>query len=175
MAAAATDILSLSQIKSELRISSTVTDQDTLLTGQIEAAASWAALRADRPWVDETTAFPAQTDDPITLYVRDVRSVTGVDYWLPAQRRSAAPAGEVTEFGGLEISPGRSVALLWPVDEWPDHLPSSPAVVAITRGVETVPDRVRQAMILMVRHAYNGYGEMKPGHAAFRLLEEGIP
>ena len=71
MAATATDIVSLDEIKFELRFDSTDDgSQDDMLTAQIEAAVSFVSREISRPLLDEADEVPPALRQAVILCVR---------------------------------------------------------------------------------------------------------
>ena len=181
MVEAATDILSLARLKRELRVPSTDTSRDTMLTEQIKSSASWVEDYEGAVYVDRTftvwSAFEGKYE-PLELERNRLRTISKVRYWEPDQSLNEAPAGETLEWGRYEQHPGYEyLSRLWPPDAgWPDTIdvPVVHMLIDGVIGIDIIPDRIPQAMILFCRHLFNGYGEMRPGHAAFRLLNRKV-
>ena len=71
MATAATDIVSLDEIKRELRIGATDNSQHDLLTAQIEAAVSFISREISRPLLEgEVDDVPKALKQAVVLCVR---------------------------------------------------------------------------------------------------------
>ena len=84
MVATALDVVSLDEMKSELRISTDELSQDGLLTGHIQSAVSFVSSHISLPLVDQTIrifSYRPSLNDPAVLGARAVKSVSTVKYW----------------------------------------------------------------------------------------------
>ncbi len=176
MPASALEIITLAQLKDELRIPQDETDQDTMLTRQIESAVTYVATRTALPLVDtnETVrGVPLGSDCPICLGVqRGALEVLEFKYWETTQNYGATPMGDVAvaDLGRLELREGSYAWLYPPATDWPDALDGSHFRVKIKRGLDTVPPNLAQAAVLQARILYNGGAMQGEQEAVDRLL-----
>ena len=189
MAATALDIVSLNAIKTELRIGrltdttrAAFTAHDDILTSQIQAAVSFVAEQIDIPLVDTTEVLcpmtPADSDDPLLLSRRGIKSVPQVRYWEESGALRDDPAGVIVagNLGRLE-TPGYRTdrhRRLWPPEDgWPSKLEGTRFQVDTVIGLD-IDDKtmaLRHAVILCVRQLYDGYREIKPTDAFYALIQ----
>ena len=174
MAATATDVVSLAEIKAELRIG--VDDHDELLTSQIAAAVSFVSREIDAPLLDvtETIYVPRPLRlRPVTFRARAAKVVEAVEYWTASSSLRMPPDGRIdgAHLGRREFD-DVAVVVYPPVDGWPEVLPGSMLVVEVVRGIDIDASNqaLKQAVILAVRQFYDGYREIRPTEAFFALI-----
>ena len=86
-ATTALEVVSLEEIKDELRLGSDES-QDAMITAQVEAAVSWLEKYIGRSIVQATVGtrsmvkfFPLTNDRPISFIAKDFISLTSIEYW----------------------------------------------------------------------------------------------
>ena len=177
MADTATEVVTLDEIKAELRIDAAVSDHDALLTGHIEAAVSFVARHVDAPLVDVAETIyaprPSGASLPVSFRVLAVKSVESVKYWTPASALRDDPDGAVAKGDlGRLVSEGRHNLLYPPADGWPEALQGSLLAVQVKRGlaIDATTKALKQAVVLCVRQFYDGYREIRPTEAFYALI-----
>lgn len=165
MAVSATDIISVEDLKVELRIPVDVNDHNDMLSAHISAAVAQVSATTGLPIIrrSETVEVdrPADPGEPVTIPLRHVQSVTSVNYWLPnGSGPRQAPGGSIRANTLGRLVKGRYASDLWPpASGWPSGFPDTP--LSITVNVEFVPKTtqvraLRQAAILAARSYYDG-------------------
>ena len=178
MAGTATDVVTLDEIKAELRIDAAVSDHDTLLTGHIEAAVSFVSRHVDAPMVDvDETIYvprPGGASLPVSFVALAVKSVESVKYWTFANSTLRDEPDATIAGGALGrlVSHGRHNLLYPPADGWPEALQGSLLAVQVKRGlaIDATTKALKQAVILCVRQFYDGYREIRPTEAFYALI-----
>ena len=175
MVASATNIVSVADMKTELRIDETEFDHDLLIAAHIAAAVSWAEGTTGVPWVDRPASVaavpPRDPKDPVPLLPFTI-AIASASFYLPGvDAINGEPSGvmSMSDFGRFD----KSTSLLWPADGgWPAAVADSEYLFDITLGTDLLPTppAIRAAVILVTRHLYDGYGAIKPGNAAFHLV-----
>ena len=185
-------VLSLEEMKAELRINADVTEHDALITGQIAAAVSFVSKEISTPLIDVTETYyaepygPAGADQLLCFPPRDVRSVPSIKYWTADGALRSEPDGEIAEDGhGRVVATAHGTAVYPPETGWPERLPGSLFAVEAVRGMDvaraTFDDQgdlvtagkgegLIQAVILVVRQLYDGYREIRPTEAFYALI-----
>lgn len=178
MVAAVTDIVSIADMKLELRIPLwEVGAHDAMIARQITAAVSWIATETGLPLLDEGHTFdawfPADAHDPLPLGTGHLRRLVSVAYWLAANPARGQPGGTIAVRTLLRIERGAgSIFWCWPpVTGWPSgRRPDTPARVALVVGLAVVPAALRQAIILTTREYYDGRHILKRNHPVFSII-----
>ena len=174
----ATDIVTVARMKTELRISATDIEHDSLIAAQLRGAASWCSAHLGQPVVEATDSFhvapPASADDPLVVPVWDGADLVNIAYWSTSGALRLEADGEL-----LPADLGRTSELLrrtaiWPpANGWPAVLPRSTFAVTVRRGLDLEAHRwrgIEQAIILMTRRLYNATPYTKTDAAVFALL-----
>ena len=184
MAADALEIVSLDEIKTELRLggedeaSRTAHDaHDTILKGQIGAAVSFVSRLISAPLVDVTETIHVRApsaDAPLVIALPYVKAVESVKYWTPDGDLRDEPDGEidVTTLGRKRSFERRY--WVWPgANGWPKVLPGSLLAAEIKRGIDIAAETraLKQAVIVCVRQFYEGYREIRPTEAFYALID----
>ena len=167
MASSADDILTVDELKEELRIPASSTAQDDLLQRHIDSAISFISHGQPAPLLDASTTIrvePATGDSPLTFRAVGVREVTEIRYWSTSVALRDAPDETIplADLGRVEQD-RRDVSVYGPVDGWPETLTGSIFEVEIVRGIrdKDIPG-YRAAVASFVRHAYDGFREIRP-------------
>ena len=175
MAASATDVVTLADLKRELRLDPADASQDDVLTLHIEDAVSYVAAYVAAPLVDreavEWMERPAPAE-PLLLHRQHVKAV-GVRYWSAAGALRSEPDGQIAPADLGRITPvGRVYTEVWPpAAGWPAVHDGSRLRVAATIGLDldAASKGIRQAVICYARGRYDGaYAEAQD--AIFALL-----
>ena len=168
MAATAEGVVSLAEIRTELRIPSGETSFDGMLRFQIPDAVSWVEWQTHLPLVDRTELFylGGAGSTPVLLPAPFIREVTRVRYWSPDGALRSDPDGTiaVSDLGRTQVQPPRSGRLdgglaVWPpAAGWPSVLGGSALEFRVRRGfVLTAETRgVRSPVIAAVRQLHDG-------------------
>ena len=108
MATTNDQILTVEQLKQELRIPASTTSQDDLLERQIASGISFISKEQPAPLIDESeivTVEPVAGDSPLVFAAVGLKSITEIRYWTPAVTLRDASDGTIT---GADL--GRVVA-----------------------------------------------------------------
>lgn len=171
--ATALDFLPLDDMKRELRIETSDTSQDDLITGNIEQAVSFVERRTSRVIVNQskvlTLAPPYSSAGALVIPERDVLSVGTVQYWTTAGALRDNPDGTITGLGRLHSRPLEYAYVFPPTTGWPDVLADSCYEVTVNLGLDDPPKSMKSAAILVVRQLYEGFIEIRPT-ASFEAL-----
>ena len=172
------DIVSLTEMKRELRIGADSHDDDAMIETQLAAAESWCSAHLGQPIVESTDSFdvapPAAADDPLTLPVWEGAELVTVRYWTTSGALRLDADGEL-----LPADLGRTSELLrrtavWPPEHgWPAVLPGSAFAVTVLRGLDLEESKwraVAQAIVLMARRLYTALDDTKPDAAVYAML-----
>ena len=182
MVSRALDVLSVDEMKMELRIPSEVIDHDQLIERHISSAVAEITGYLHRPIVDTTkwtaAAKPSMIMNPVAWIGYPTRSVGSIHYWLPGQTSAENPNGHLS-FQDL----GRSLRgrTRWqhfrypPSTGWPTTAPNSPLVIEYIDGlhIDSHNFMIKQAIVLLCRSFYDG-SQMKnlehSSRAAYNLV-----
>ena len=175
------EVVSLAEMKSELRLPSTENSLDTLISGLIASAVRSVADITDRPLVARPHVhvlerFPPE-NCPIRLPYQFVSSADRIVYRTPTDSLRTAGTGMIpaADLGVMERRPdGDGFDLYWPEDGWPEILPRSRPQVMLTMGWDA-GGAAALAVKLMVRDAFDGRTEIRGTPAADRILEPYLP
>ena len=176
MAATALEVVSAEEIKRELRLEVSDSDQDELLESQIAAAVSLVARQISTPLVDvtETIHVPRPpADQPLCFRALAVKAVLQIHYWTPAGALRDPADGMIDKAElGRRVSRDRSNTLYPPPAGWPEILDGSLLALKVKRGLELSAQTkaLKQAVILCVRQFYDGYREIRPTEAFYALI-----
>lgn len=183
MAVSATDILSLTELKDELRINyAGHTSDDNLLTGIIAHAVDVVSEDTGLPLVDKLydayAPFPVENFHPLRICVKDFvfdvnNAAHTIKYWSSANTLQSLPDG-----GILSSNLGRIVhvpegLLIYSTVGWPtDVLTDSNAEVIGSVGIDIdlIPQGIKAAVIIMARHLYSGDAEFPARSSYDRLI-----
>lgn len=176
MAARATSVLSVADLKRELRIPDDDDQHDDLLTGHIQAAVSFVGRFTRAPLVDrvETHRFLNPGDDmPVALRADYVQSISDIRYWDEgtALRLAADSVIDVADLGRREQQ-GRYFCIWPPADGWPPTAARSMLEVDLTRSITLTAQTMslKQAVVLCCRMLYAGEPLIKPTAAMYALI-----
>ena len=175
MAATAADLLSLPELRRELRVPAGETTLDDTLRRQTEDAAAVLSRQTHVPLVDRSTVYTADPapQQPALLRAPWLSRVTAVTYWTPAGSLAADPDGAVTLTDLGRLAAGREDVEVWPpVDGWPDRLAGTLLRFEVVEGLQADhPDAglFRSALVAMVRELQGGYRET-PARPAWQTL-----
>lgn len=185
------DILPLASMKAELRLQD-ASEMDTAIEGQINAAGSYVAARIAQPLISESgewrmRGFP-QEGAPLDIPVSHIYRVTGVSYWSISGSWRVAADGEIAalNLGRFETYTAGShlgTRLYGPATGWPQTLDTGdagsdahPVRIGYLRGLDPVPEAIRQAMILTTRDYFEGHRAIPAsGFAIDTLLMPFLP
>ena len=174
MAASNDDILTVEQLKMELRIPASTISQDDLLQRQIDAAISFISNEQRAPLIDESETLrlePATGDNALSFAAVGVKSVTEIRYWTPSSSLRDAPDGTIAVADlGRVVADRRCVSVYGPSSGWPEVLSDSRFEVEFVRGIqdELIP-AYRGTCITFCRHAYDGFREVRPTESFVKL------
>lgn len=174
MAETTDDILTLDQIKAELRIPPGVTSQDALLQSQIDAAIAFISQEQPAPLIDETVTIqvhPVTGNCPLLFAAVGLKSITGINYWTPAASLRDAPDGTIAGADlGRVVADRRRPSVYPPASGWPVALDGSRFEVVFVRGIEdALIPAYRGTCITFCRHVYDGFREVRPTESFVRL------
>ena len=185
MAAAGTDIVSLNEIKTELRLGgdtdgsrAAYTERDDLLTAQIDAAVSFVSKSISSPLVDVTETLhipPQQGVLALWFPARHVKSLGDpIRYWSPSGALRDEPDGTIAVSDlGRRFQRTEHMYEIWPpADGWPETLGNSLLQIQLKRGLDLddTTQALKQAVILCVRQLFDGYREIRPTEAFYALI-----
>ncbi len=175
----AIEVVSLAQIKAELRLDADDTSQDDLLTQQVGAAVEFISGVIDRPILAESKVLycpPPVAGSKAPLYIRgdSLTGISSIKYWTADGELRSEPDGTIEpadlgRFVSGHVSPN---AIYPPVTGWPAALQGSCYEVNATRQFTRYAMGLPQAVILCVRQFYNGYREIRPTEAFYALIEQ---
>lgn len=175
MPAAVIDLFSLSEMRGEFRVQDVVNvARDAVIQEKFAAATAWIARESGVPVLNETrTAYlPIPRDKTCPLLLDDtyVSAVTQVQYWTADGHLYEDPNGTVTA-GRLQAH-ALDKAFLWPgATGWPqDALAQSDLAVTYTRGVSTVDNGLKGAIVILAYDLYLGAPEIRPTAAVWALI-----
>lgn len=181
MAATALDIVSVPDMKEELRIPGATTSQDALLKRQIESAVSYCQHGLRAPLIDVVNVYRLTpvtgTTAPLIFAAPALKAVEHLDYWTPTGSEIAAPNGRI---GGADLGRlafGRydwqTHGLSPTTSGWPETLPDTVFLLSAKRGIDITPETaaLRSAVILLVRNLYDGYRQIRTNEAFLRILK----
>lgn len=168
--------LPLATAKSELRVHEANTDMDDVIGGQIVAAVSIIENDASVPLTDQTITVPACGKGTSPLYLGRIsapQDVVKVAYWTPGAGRGMPPDGDVqtADLGRFAADPyargsSKVMCLYPPVAGWP-AADRDEFLVDVSRGLRAADHpALRQAIILMVRHLFDGIMTGEKGKTA---------
>jgi len=189
MVAEAVDIVSLDQVKTELRLGgdttasrTTFSAHDDLLTQHIQAAVSFVEgetglVLLNRQEIQLFRGPAGSLEWPLVLEdVRDIVSVDRIRYWTPSASLSGGPDGNipsdslrlVTRQAGWMFHP----VVYPPADGWPAVRKGSKFEVQFTTGraIADIPPAVISGIVLCIRQLYDGYREIRPTEAFYSLI-----
>ena len=174
MAASNDDILTVEQLKQELRIPPSTTSQDDLLQRQIDAAISFIGNEQRAPLIDQSETIrlePVAGDSPLVFASVGVKAITEIRYWTPSVTLRDAPNGTIAPGDLGRLVPDRRFASVHgPVDGWPEVLSDSRFEVVFVRGIEdALIPAYRGAVVTYCRHVYDGFREIRPTESFVRL------
>ena len=181
MAETLDQILSIEDLKGELRIPDRVTSMDSTLESQRLTAVNFVSQHIGVPLLDRAETVnsirPEDPEHPLVLRVRGVRSVARVDLWTPAGELRLAPNQRYNagDLGRLVASHDRFY--LWPpVGGWPEILQGSFIEVTVIRGLDFSDHEhehmaLRHAVVLVCRQLFDGYTQIRPTEAFFSIIE----
>ena len=177
MATSADEILTVEQVKAELRIPPGTTSQDQLLQSQIESGIAHISHGLPAPLIDETLTVdvePVRGDSPLAFAAPGLREVTAVKYWSPNGALRLDPDGVIAGADLGRFDAGRPAQVYGPASGWPEVLSGSAMRVVYVRGVAAakVP-AYRAAIVSFVRHSYDGFREVKE-RESFRVLSRAL-
>ena len=161
----ALNVLSVARMRRELQIGDTDTDHDVRIEATIRDAAGYVARQTGVPVVDTREVVeatpPADRDAPLMLEARDVSAIVSVTYWAPGAALNLVRSSQVDTgtLGRLDEN-GASTALWPPATGWPVVVEGTSFQITLTRSVDTVPDGLVGALIMVVRHVYEGRLEL---------------
>ena len=174
MAASNDDILTVAQVKAELRIPTGTDSQDALIQSQIDAAIAFISNEQASPLVDQTETIqvePATGDSPLVFGCAGLKSVTEIRYWTPAASLRDAPDGTIVGSDlGRVVADRRQPSVYGPGGGWPQTLDGSRIEIVFIRGTEDSKlPAYRAAVTTAVRHLYDGFREIRPTESFVRL------
>ena len=176
MAATALEVLSLDELKAELRIEDDDTSHDALLTGIISAGVSFVSRFLRAPLVDtaETHRCTRPGDDrPLAIRADAVQSMAAVRYWSDGTALREAPDGTIAVADlGRRVQVARYFCIYPPADGWPLVETESMLEVDLTRSITLTARTValKQAVILACRAFYDAEPMIKPTAAMYALI-----
>ena len=180
MAASATDVLSVSDMKEELRIPGATTSHDDLLERQIESAVSFIQVSLRAPLVDEVDVYRlepvAGMREPLIFGAPALKRIENLEFWTTSGSSISDPDGHIdgADLGRLAFGQyDWQTHGLYPTSSgWPDTLPDTAFQLTVTRGIDITPETaaLRSATILLVRQLYDGYRQIRPNEAFLRIL-----
>ena len=174
MATTNDDLVTIAQVKLELRIPASTTSQDDLLAAQIDAAIALISAEQRTPLIDETVTIqvdPATGDDPLVFAAVGLKSVSEIRYWTPSASLRDLPDGRIAGADlGRVLSDRRRPGVYPPDGGWPSTLSTSRFEVAFIRGTsDSKIPAYRAAVITAVRHLYDGFREIRPTESFVKL------
>ena len=174
MATSTDDILTVAQLKQELRIPESTTSQDDLLERQISGGIAFISQEQPAPLIDQTETIlvePVAGDSPLVFAAVGVKSITEIKYWTPSVTLRDAP--DVTIAGadlGRAVLDRRCASVYGPVDGWPEVLSGSRAEVTFVRGIaDALIPAFRGTVVTYCRHVYDGFREVRPTESFVRM------
>ena len=159
MAASTDDILTLAQLKAELRIPLETTSQDDLLRSQIASGISLLSHDLPAPLLDESktvSVAPGTGQNPVAFAASGLREITEIKYWTPAVTLRDAPDGTIagSDLGRVHRGDRRSASVYPPAIGWPNVLRNSYFEIVYISGLGgTPPDETRIAQVSPVAGA----------------------
>ena len=182
MASSGVDIVSVADMKQQLRIPTGSVKHDAMIGRQIEQAASFIAAAIDRPIVAENETFEiepaADSDGALFIPGRYVSAVSEIRYWTPAGTLRLDPDGTIANLGRFRAAGARGAYQWPPAGGWPETLDGSRYELDITREFDPATKAARAiaaALVVLVRQLYDGHREMRRTHAVNSLLDPYFP
>ena len=176
MAATTEAVLSVAELRRELRIGIEDTNPETaaLVEAQRDSAVSAVSEYLAAPLVDTTeTLRPSRPDDataPLVLYAPG-SALVSLRYWSTSGALRLDPDGEIPlqDLGRTQRAGFRF--LIWPpADGWPEVLAGSQLELEVRRGIDPIPKALRQACVLAARAYYDGDRTVTSRAAMFALI-----
>lgn len=161
----AVEPLHLDEVKSHCRVASAITEDDADLLRFIVGAREWCERYLNRALITQTwdlklDGFPRSADTPLWLPKSPLQSVTSITYtdsngdsqtWATSKYTVDAPAGPNPRWG--RIVPAYNE--IWPTTR--DHI--NVVTIRFVAGYgdtwNDVPEPIREAMLLIVKHRYD--------------------
>ena len=181
MAASVTDIISLDEMKTELRLPTDIDDHDGMITSQMNAAASFLSRYISVPLIDVTETVhgtPQKSDKPIPIRARALKEVSEIRYWSENGSLRTAPDETVdtNDLGRIDSKDEPWNLVYPPAAGWPDRLDGSVFELDVVRGIDFDPtdhpetQALKQALVLLVRQLYDGFHEFTATNAVMALI-----
>ena len=175
MAASALDILSLAELKAELRIAAEESEHDSLLIGHIGAAVAFVGRFLRAPLVDSIERHRCTTpgtDRPLAIRADHVQSLSAIRYWPDGTALREEPSTIAVADLGRREQVGKWYCIYPPADGWPEAETGSMLEVDLTRSILLTPRTValRQAVILCARALYDAEPMIKPTASMYALI-----
>ena len=174
MATSTDDILTVAQLKQELRIPESTTSQDDLLERQISGGIAFISQEQPAPLIDQTETIlvePVAGDSPLVFAAVGVKSITEIKYWTVGVALRDSPDGIISGADLGRLVPDRRCASVYgPINGWPLTLGGSVFEVVFVRGIEdALIPAYRGAIVAYSRHVYDGFREIRPTESFVRL------
>lgn len=178
MASSVTDIISVDDMKTELRLPLDVKDHDEMIKSQMSAAASFLSRYISVPLIDVTETVhgipPLDSSKPIAIMAVALKEIESVRYWSPGGALRLEPDQTIAkaDLGRTEKRPDGWNMVWPPADGWPERLKNSMYEFRVTRGVD-IDDSTKalaQALVILVRQYYDGYHEFSPTNTVMALI-----
>ncbi len=174
MADTDTDIITLADIKRELRLDDVDVEFDDMITAQITSAIAFCSAFIGRPVLSASASIdvlpPPAPRGILSIYAPDIIAVDSVKFW-PVGSAEELPPNTIALADRRYIHNG--CAKLWPpAAGWPSRTSVSGCLrVAYRAGITSVASLaiIRQAVVLLVRPLLAGVTDMRPT-AAFKVL-----
>ena len=170
MAQTALDLLPLAEAKRHLQIPATDTTQDAEVTDLINETVADFSSEINGRIVDDNIVvdLTADTLTPVEFSVRWVRSVAGIAYWTPSQRRAEVPEGTIDPADCVFEKSGFTSHALFPPSPnytWPDSADWTPLRVTLSVGLQPTDTdylSVKKAVKVRLAEAYDRITERGP-------------
>ena len=170
MAATATDVVTLDEVKSYLGLSS-ATEHDVMLERQIQAACEFVSEHLGRYVLDvpiEESISITSLKDPVLTKQIDIKagSVSLLTWTNPANV-TIEPDLEITDLG--RITERALGTYIYPKSEWKK---TGQYFIRMTVGLkeDKIPSAIKESIVLVVRQLYDGYKTITDKDAIFILL-----
>ena len=177
MAASVTDIISLDEMKTELRLPTDIHDHDGMITSQMKAAASFLSRYISVPLIDVTEIVygkPKKSDMPIPIEARALKEVSRIRYWSEngALRTDPTESVDTNDIGRIDSKDEPWNLVYPPASGWPDRLENSLFELQVVRGIDIddETEALKQALVLLVRQLYDGFHEFTATNAVMALI-----
>lgn len=190
MADSASSIIAIADLKVELDIGASETGHDQMITEMLNQAVALCERILGYKIIDAPvkikTHRPLSKDDVMSIFTLEkLKSITQVQYWTSSAALRDEPDGTIAgaDLGRLTsnepffsgaCSEARATHWVYPpITGWPNVLLNSAFEITALAGIDLTGANmgIKRAIILTVRHFYDGYAEVRPNSAIYQFLK----